>query len=70
MALDVSDFFDLILAPRFAVPFALAIALGIGYYFIRGKTPDSAAIAFGIGIVGLVVGVIWHIAGGSKSGAA
>lgn len=69
MALDVSDFFDLIFAPRFAVPFALAIALGAGYYFVSGETPDSAAIAFGVGVVGLVVGVIWHIAGGSKSGA-
>jgi hypothetical protein len=70
VALDAFDFLGLILAPRFAIPLVLAIAVGASYYFVSGETPDSAAIAFGIGIVGLIIGVIFHIVGGSKSGAA
>jgi hypothetical protein len=70
VALDVFDFLGLILAPRFAIPLAFAIAVGASYYFVSGEIPDSAAVAFCIGIVGLIVGVICHIAGGSKSGAA
>jgi hypothetical protein len=70
VALDVTDFLDLLLAPRFAVPLGVGVAAGFCIYLLSGKDSSSAAVAFGIGVVGLVVGVIWHIAGGSKSGAA
>jgi hypothetical protein len=70
VALDVTDFLELLLAPRFAVSLGVGVAAGFGFYSLSGKDPSSAAVAFGIGAVGFVVGVIWHVAGGSKSGAA
>ncbi|MEL1265324.1 hypothetical protein [Pseudoxanthomonas putridarboris] len=70
MALDLADFLELFFVRRIVIPLGVAAAIGIGIYYLSGKTPTSAAVAFGIGIIGLVIGVIWHIAGGSKSGAA
>jgi len=61
---------ELLFTPRFSIPFGVSVAIGVGVYFISGKTPASAAVAFGIGIIGLVIGCIWHIVGGSRSGAA
>ena len=74
MAIDLFDlggsWLDLLLARRLIVPVVVGIAVGLGVYYISGQTPASAAVAFGIGVVSLCVGVIWHIAGGSKPGAA
>lgn len=70
MAIDLFDlaggWLDLLLVRRIVVPTALGILLGLGVYYFTGQTPGSSAIAFGIGILGFCVGVIWHIAGGSK----
>ncbi|WP_454830493.1 hypothetical protein [Pseudoxanthomonas wuyuanensis] len=70
MALDPTDFLELLFVRRFAIPVAIAVAIGIGVYLFSGKTPAAAAVAFGIGIVGLVIGAIWHVVGGSRPGSA
>ena len=42
MALDAFDFLGLILAPRFAIPLVLAIAVGASYYFVSQRSPGKA----------------------------
>ena len=70
MALDAGDFLELLLVRRIVIPLVVSAVIGLGVYYFSGKSPASAAVAFGICIVGLAIGAIWHIAGGSKSGAA
>jgi hypothetical protein len=64
--LDVSDLFEVISAPRFAVPFLISIGIAIGVYYLTGQEPSSAAIAFFIGMIGFCVGVVFHLAGGKS----
>jgi hypothetical protein len=66
----LADFMDLLAAPRFALPLAVGIAIGLGLYLLGGRGPSSAAAAFAVGVMGLVVGLVWHVAGGRGSGAA
>jgi uncharacterized membrane protein len=74
MAIDLFDlvgsWLDLLLLRRLVIPTVVGIGLALGVYYLTGQTPGSAAVAFGIGLLGLCVGAIWHIAGGSKPGAA
>lgn len=70
MALDLLDLgtiIDIFLARRFFVPFAIGVAGAIAFYYLTGETPASAAVAFFIGLVGLIAGVIFQMVGG-KSG--
>lgn len=60
---DISDLFQVVTAPRFAIPFLISVGIAIGAYYLTGQEPSSAAIAFFIGIVGFCVGVVFHIAG-------
>jgi len=73
MAFDLFDlagsWLDILLARRLFVPLAVSILIALGVYFLGGKDPAAAAAAFAIGLVGLCIGIIWHVAGG-KSGAA
>ncbi|MDH5834222.1 hypothetical protein [Luteimonas kalidii] len=70
MALDATDFIELLAAPRFAIPLIAGIAAGLCLYLLGGRSPSSAVVALGAGVVGLVVGLVWHVAGGSWPGAA
>ena len=74
MAFDLFDmsgsWLDLLLARRLVIPLVVGVAVAVGFYYLSGETPASAAVAFGIGFISLCAGVIWHIAGGSKPGAA
>ena len=74
MAIDLFDlagsWLDLLLVRRIIIPTAVGIVVALGVYYLTGQTPASAAVAFGIGLLSVCVGVIWHIAGGSKPGAA
>lgn len=74
MAFDLFDvageWLDLLRARRLIIPLGVGIAAGLGVFYLGGQDPASAAVAFAIGIVGLVVGVIWQIAGGGRSGSA
>lgn len=70
MALDLFDLgtiIDIFMARRFFVPFAIGVAGAIAFYYLTGETPASAAIAFFIGLVGLIAGIIFQMAG-SRSG--
>lgn len=49
-----------LLAPRLYIPLAAGIALGLGLYYLTGQTPASAAMAFGAGILGLLIGILMH----------
>lgn len=72
MALDLFDLggslIDIVLARRFLVPFAIGLAVAVAVYYSTGQTPASAAVAFFIGLAGLIAGVVFQLAGG-KSGA-
>jgi len=72
MSLDLFDLgsvVDLILARRFLVPFAIGLALAVAVYYASGETPASAAVAFFIGLVGLIAGVVFQLAGGKPRAA-
>ena len=65
MALDPFDLgtiIDIFMARRFFVPFAIGVAGGIAFYYLTGETPASAAVAFFIGLVGLIAGIILQMA--------
>lgn len=66
---DISDLFQLVAAPRFAVPFAISIGIALAAYYLTGQEPSSAAIAFLIGMLGFCVGVVFHLAGGKSDAA-
>lgn len=72
MALDLFDLggslIDIVLARHFLVPFAIGLAIAVAIYYSTGQTPASAAVAFFIGLAGLVAGVVFHLAE-SKPGA-
>ena len=74
MAIDLFDlagsWLDLLLVRRFVIPTAAGIVVALGVYYLTSQTPGSAAVAFVIALLGILLGVVWHIAGGSKSGAA
>ncbi|HEY4530059.1 MAG TPA: hypothetical protein VIG97_07000 [Luteimonas sp.] len=74
MVIDLFDlaasWLDLLLVRRFIIPTAAGIIVALGVYYLTGQTPGSAAVAFAIAVLGIVFGVVWHIAGGSKPGAA
>jgi hypothetical protein len=66
MALDLLDLgtlIDIFLARRFFVPFAIGVAGAIAFYYLTGETPASAAVAFFIGLVGFIAGIVFQIAG-------
>lgn len=70
MALDLFDLgtiIDIFMARRFFVPFAIGVAVAIAFYYLTGETPASAAVAFFIGLAGLIAGTVFQMAG-SKSG--
>jgi hypothetical protein len=45
---------------RLSVPTIVGIGAGLGVYFLSGETPASAAVAFALWVVGLVVGIVWE----------
>jgi len=66
MALDIFEFgtlIDIVLARRFLVPFAIGLAIAVAIYYSTGQTPASAAVAFFIGLAGLVAGVVFRLVG-------
>jgi uncharacterized membrane protein len=69
MALDLFELgtlIDIVLARRFLVPFAIGLAVAVAVYYSTGQTPASAAIAFFIGLVGLIAGVVFQLAGRNR----
>lgn len=72
MALDLFDLggslIDIVLARRLLVPFAIGLAIAVAVYYSTDQTPASAAVAYFIGLAGLIAGVVFQLAG-DKSGA-
>lgn len=68
MALDLFDLggsvIDIVLARRFLVPLAIGLAIAAAVYYSTGRTPAAAAVAFFIGLAGLVAGIVFQLAGG------
>lgn len=64
---NLGTIIDIFLARRFLVTFAIGVAGAVAFYYLTGETPASAAVAFFIGLVGLIAGVVFQIAG-SRSG--
>lgn len=67
--LDLGTIIDIFLARRFFVPFAIGVSGAIAFYYLTGETPASAAVAFFIGLVGFIAGIIFQVVG-SRSGSA
>jgi hypothetical protein len=45
---------------RSAVPSVIGIGTGLAIYYLSGKDPAGAAVAFFLGILGICIGVIWQ----------
>ena len=59
--IDPYDWLALLEHWRFFVPLAVCVALGLGVYHLAGGTPDAAAVAAFIGLVGIVSGAAWEL---------
>ena len=47
---------------RSLIPAAVGVAAGLGIFYGSGQTPASAAVAFALGLMGIAIGVAWHLA--------
>ena len=45
---------------RSLLPIAIGIGSGLAIYFISGKDPAAAAVAFAAGLLGIVIGFVWE----------
>lgn len=45
---------------RSLVPMAIGIGGGLAIYFLSGRDPAGAAVAFAAGLLGIVVGLLWE----------
>jgi len=59
--LDAFDVLGLLsgLTWRFFVPASIAIGAGLGIYYLSGKDPAGAAVAFVLGLLGICIGLVW-----------
>ena len=59
-AFDVLDILELLVSWRFFLAAAVGIGVALAVYFMSGETPAAAAVAFGIGLAGLIAGFVWE----------
>ena len=45
---------------RSLLPTAIGIGSGLAIYFVSGKDPAAAAVAFVVGLLGIVIGFAWE----------
>jgi hypothetical protein len=64
-ALEFLDFLD-IFSWRLIVPSAIGIGAGLGIYYLSGKDPAGAAVAFALGFVGVCIGAVWQFSHGRR----
>ena len=62
--MSLFDAFDLLglldgLTWRFFVPASIGIGTGLGIYYLSGKDPAGAAVAFALWLIGICIGLIW-----------
>lgn len=62
MSIDPYDLLALLAFWRFFLPVAVAAAAGLVVFYATGQTPASAAVAFGLGLFGLCIGMVWQVA--------
>lgn len=65
-SLGLLDIIDIVLHWRFFVPCAIGIGSGLAVYEFSGHDPAAAAVAFGLGIAGFVVGLVWQVGHGRR----
>ena len=46
---------------RSLLPMAMGIGSGLAIYFLSGKDPAAAAVAFVVGLLGIVIGFAWEL---------
>lgn len=45
---------------RSLLPIAIGIGSGLAIYFLSGKDPAAAVVAFVVGLLGIVIGSAWE----------
>lgn len=46
---------------RSLLPAVAGVAAGLGVYYGTGETPASAAVALALGLLGISLGIAWHL---------
>jgi hypothetical protein len=65
--LDPDSWLGLLEHWRFFAPLAVCVVLALAVYRIAGSTPDAAALAAFIGLVGLIAGGAWELVHWSRN---
>jgi len=65
-ALGLLDIIDVVTHWRFFVPCAIGVGAGLAVYHFAHQDPAAAAVAFGFGIAGFIVGLVWQVSHGRR----